>query len=198
MHIFGKSIGCPGYVNTLRIKWCTEFKLLGITFDQTLDLMDSNYKECFEKVKSELSSWKHRFLTVFGKITVIKTMCLPKFTHIATVIPSLSLKRIKEIEREFEIFINYKNPSVTDKTTRYMARKNNGLGMPRINTFWRAIRMSWLRRLSSSKSTWAILHSAETRPYTFIPATSNMDELIRAKNMTKNLVWKDIYDSLLT
>ena len=54
-------------------------------------------------------------------------MCLPKFTHIATVIPSLSLKRINEIEREFEIFINYKNPSVTDKMTRYMAKKDGGL-----------------------------------------------------------------------
>ena len=105
LSIFGKQISCPEYVNTLRIKWCTQPKLLGITFDQTLDLMDSNYEECFQKVKSDLSSWKHRFLTVFDKITVIKTMCLPKFTHIATVIPSLSLKRINEIEREFEIFL---------------------------------------------------------------------------------------------
>ena len=107
--------------------------------------MDSNYEDCFEKVKCELSSWKHRFLTVFGKITVIK------FTHIATVIPSLSLKRIKEIEREFEIFLKSNGPSITDKTTRYMAKKENGLGMPRVDTFWRAIKMSWLRRLSSSK-----------------------------------------------
>ena len=84
-------------------------------------------------------------MTVFGKITVIKTMCLPTFTHIATVIPSLSLKRIKKIEREFEIFINYNNPSITDKTTRYMARSESGLGMLKINAFWRAIRMSWLR-----------------------------------------------------
>ena len=71
----------------------------------------------------------------FGKITVIKTMCLPKFTHIATVIPSLSLKSIKEIEREFEIFLKNNNPSITNKTTRYMTKKDNGLGMPRIDTF---------------------------------------------------------------
>ena len=134
----------------MRIKWCTEFKLLGINFDQTLDLMESNYEDCFEKVKSDLSSWKHRFLTVFGKITVIKTMCLPKFTHIATVIPSLSLKRMKEIEREFEIFLNNNNPSITNKTTRYIAKKRNCLGMPKVNTFWRAMKISWLRRLSSS------------------------------------------------
>ena len=55
-----------------------------------------------------------------------------------------------------------------------------------------------IQRLSSSKSTWAILHSAETSPYTFNPAISNMDELIKDKTMTKNIVLKDIYDSLLT
>ena len=58
--------------------------------------------------------------------------------------------------------------------------------------------MSWLRRLSDSKSTWAALHRAETRPNTFNPMTSNMEQLARARNMTRNLVWRDIYDSLLT
>ena len=120
-------------------------------------------------------------MTVFGKITVIKTMCLPKFTHIATVIPSLSIKRINEIERKFDTFINHNNPSVTNKTTRYMAKSECGLGLLKINAFWRAIRMFWLRRLPTSKSTWATLHCTETKPFTFNPANSNMDQLIRAK-----------------
>ena len=92
LKIFGEGLESPRFVQTLGIKWCTEFTLLGIKFDQTLDLMDSNFDSCFKKVKKELSSWKHRFLTVFGKITVIKTMCLPKFTHIAAGILSLSRK----------------------------------------------------------------------------------------------------------
>ena len=33
--------------------------------------------------------WEFRHLTIFGRITMIKTFCLPKFTHIATVIPNL-------------------------------------------------------------------------------------------------------------
>ena len=77
-------------VNMLGIKWSTEFKLLGLNFNQCLDKMDRNYFDCFDKVKKELNSWRQRFLTVFEKIIVIKTMCLPKFTHIATVIPNLS------------------------------------------------------------------------------------------------------------
>ena len=59
-------------------------------------------------------------------------MCLPKFTHIAAVIPSLSLKSIKVIEREFELFLKENNASVKNKTTRYMARKIYGLGMLKI------------------------------------------------------------------
>ena len=123
LSIFGASLGCPRFVNTLGIKWSTELKLLGLNFDQCLDKMDRNYYDCFDKVKKELNSWQHIFLTVFGKITVIKTMCIPKFTHIATVIPNLSIGQIKEIEREFELFINNLNPSVTYKMTRYMSKK---------------------------------------------------------------------------
>ena len=62
--IFGESLRQPKYVEKLGIKWCTSFELLGgIQFDQILD-------------------WRFRHLTSFGKITVIKTLFLPKFTHI--------------------------------------------------------------------------------------------------------------------
>ena len=56
----------------LGIKWSTEFRLLGLHFDQCLTKMDQNCRDCFEKVKKELNLWRHRFLTIFGKITVIK------------------------------------------------------------------------------------------------------------------------------
>ena len=138
LSIFIAGLGCPRFVNTLGIKWSTEFKLLGLNFDLCLDKMDRNYFDCFDKVKKELNSWRHRFLTVVGKITVIKTMCLPKFTHIATVIPNLSLDQIKPIERDFELFINNNNPSVTDETTRYMGKKDGGLGMKKNYHFWKS------------------------------------------------------------
>ena len=58
--------------------------------------------------------------------------------------------------------------------------------------------MSWLRRLSSSKSTWAKLHKSETKPNTFNPMSTNWSKIEIAKNMMSNLVWKEIYDSLLS
>ena len=119
-----------------------------------------------------------------------KTLCILKFTHIATVIPSLSISQIKEINKEFEHFLTENNPSVVDKRTRYMGRGDLGLGMLRINHFWKAIKMSWLRRLTYSKSTWAELHRAESRPYTYNPMTSCWSELEMAKSQIDNLVWK--------
>ena len=69
--------------------------------------------------------------------------------------------------------------------------------MPKINIFWKSIRMSWLRRLIKSNSTWAKLHRAETYPYTFNPINSTYEDLTKAKMVCKNSFWKDIYASLL-
>ena len=150
------------------------------------------------KLKKSLVHGVTGFLLYLEKITVIKTLCIPKFTHIATVIPSLSITQIKEIDKEFEHFLTKNNLSVVDKTTRYMGRKYLGLGMLRINHFWKAIKMSWLRRLTYSKSTWAELHRAETRPYSFNPMTSCWSGLEMARSQTDNLVWKEIYGALLS
>ena len=68
--------------------------------------------------------------------------------------------------------------------------------MINVNYFWKAIHMSWLRRLITSKSTWANLHKFETSPYTFNPYNSNQEGLIRANELTNNL-WKNVYAYLL-
>ena len=80
LSIFGASLGCPRFVDMLRVKGCTEFKLLGLNFDQCLEKWTKNYLDCFDKVKNELNSWRHRFLTVFDKITVIK-QCVSQSSH---------------------------------------------------------------------------------------------------------------------
>ena len=63
-------------------------------------------------------------MKVFGKLTVIKTMCLPKLTHIVTVVPNLCLTYVTELESEFKSFINDKNPYVVNDVTRHMHKKN--------------------------------------------------------------------------
>ena len=108
------------------------------------------------------------------------------------------MTQIKEIDKEFEHFLSENNPSVVDRTTRYMGKKELGLGMTNISHFWKSIKLSWLRRLTYSKSTWAKMHRADTKPNTFDPITSNWTNLDKARCHTKNQVWKEIYGALMS
>ena len=40
LSMFGASLGCPRFVNTLVVKWSMELKLLGLKFDQCFDKMN--------------------------------------------------------------------------------------------------------------------------------------------------------------
>ena len=81
----------------LRIQWCTRFKLLGLCFDQTVEDMKVNYEAAKSKVKAMANRWKNRYVSVYGKLCIVKT--LPKLIHILTVLTNLGAKQIKGAAR---------------------------------------------------------------------------------------------------
>ena len=147
--------------------------------------MYTNYDKAINSIRKEISSWKYRYLTNFGKVTVIKTFCLPKLNHVVSVVPNPSLAHLKLLESELRIFIADNNPNVVDETTRHMAIKHGGFGVSNINTFWKSLRMSWLRRSINSDSTWFKLHCHEVFPYAFDPEKSNYDSLKLKLNLKR-------------
>ena len=160
--------------------------------------MCTNYDKAFNSIRKEITSWKYRYLTIFGKVTVIKTLCLPKLNHKVSVVPNPSLAHLKLLESELKIFISDNNSNVVDETTRHMATKHGGLEVPNVNTFWKSLRMSWLRRSINSESTWYKLHCHEVFPFAFDPAKSNHESLTKAKVKCMNPFWKEIYASLIS
>ena len=62
------------------------------------------------------------------------------------IVPNPSIAYLKLLEFELKFFITDGNPNVVDETTRRMAVKHGGFGVPNINSFWKSIGMSWLRR----------------------------------------------------
>ena len=73
-------------------------------------------------------------------------------THIATVIPNLSIKQIQEIHKLWEDFIREGSPKVVDVKTLYTPVKEGGLGLHMVANFWGTIKFSWLRHLPYTKS----------------------------------------------
>ena len=89
----------------LELNYCKDFTLLGIKFNSTLKSMMWNYNEGIRKLEMVVNDWRHRHLTIFGKITVIKTFMLSVLSHIATVLPTTSKKYCKKIETIITNFI---------------------------------------------------------------------------------------------
>ena len=75
--VFGNKEDDSLLCEDLGIKWVTSFKLLGIHFDQTLENMVVNYENAIKKVKAVTNSWKNRYVSVYGKVCVVKTLMLP-------------------------------------------------------------------------------------------------------------------------
>ena len=77
------------------------FKVLGIDFSLDLNcITDINFTKKI-KVKAILKSWQHRKLTLLGKITVIKTLALPKLIHLLTSLPNLPQTKINDLNSLF-------------------------------------------------------------------------------------------------
>ena len=72
------------------------FKLLGIEMSVKLDsIVDTNYNPIIENLQNLLESWKKRYLTTLGKITVIKTFIISKLIHLFTSLSNPSSTMLK-------------------------------------------------------------------------------------------------------
>ena len=109
-----------------------EFTVLRIIFSTNLN---NNSKMNFEKVllkaKAELNSWKYRILSPIGKITVLKTLILPKFIQLFSSIPTPNYI-LNEINK---MFYNYLWNGKPDKVSRKTSMNYNKGGLKMINIF---------------------------------------------------------------
>jgi hypothetical protein len=52
------------------------------------DLIKLNYDEKKVKIKNIFQSWSKRSLTLFGKVTIIKSLIVPQLTYLLSVLPN--------------------------------------------------------------------------------------------------------------
>ena len=76
------------------------FTALGIQFSNSLsitDIVNMNYNAKIKKAMSWIESWKRRDLTIYGKVTIIKSLVMSQFTYLAIPLPRPNQKILKEI-----------------------------------------------------------------------------------------------------
>ena len=88
------------------IKWPDEpIKALGafFTHDQNL-IYEKNFKDKVFKIKKLINIWSSRGLSLYGKVTVIKSLVLPKLVYISSLLPTPQAI-IKEVNQQIFNFL---------------------------------------------------------------------------------------------
>ena len=137
------------------IKWPIEpIKALGVffTYDKKL-LYEKNFKNKVDKMKKLVNIWSSRGLSIYGRVTIIKSLLIPKLIYVSSLMPTPS-HIIKEVNQIIYKFL-WKG---TDKVTRLSAInkfEEGGLEMIDLETMIKALRLAWLSRIfSDGEGTW--------------------------------------------
>ena len=96
---------------------------------------DLNFRKKIIDVSKILKSWQHRKLTLLGKVTVIKTLALPKLIHLLTSLPNLKQSLFNDLNKLFFNFI------WDGKSEFFSLQKEKILELSKIfsNSFWKDV-----------------------------------------------------------
>ena len=108
-------------------------------------------------MKIVIDCWIYCSITVYGKITAIKSLMLSKVSHLALVLPNLNNKQIKKMEKMLFNFLLSGKPDKVNRDHAKMSETKGGLGFVEINELWLSLKFSWLRRLSNTKAFWPLI-----------------------------------------
>ena len=181
-----------------------KFEILGIEYNLAVEnITVSNYEKTYENIDSLLSSWAWRNLTVFGKITVIKSLALPKLVHLFRSLPDPPKSMFKKIEKRFYEFI-WENPNrankeakITDKVKRTIMISDIGEGganMINIRDFAASMKIFWVKKILSIdvNKSWKTLFLDEFRGLGGENIFYYNAEMLKEFQKTQNPFWKNL------
>ena len=113
-------------------------KILGVYF--TYDRKrrkELNFESIIETIKKCLKLWSWRYLTLFGKVQILKTFIFPKVLYRASLLP-FDIEICKELERLMYDFIWNKKKDKVKRTVVINQYKDGGIKMPHLETLIRS------------------------------------------------------------
>ena len=145
------------------LNWTCKFTLLGINFDtKNLDnLTEINLESKIHTIRKLLASYKRRNLTVIGKITVVKSLALPKLVHVFASLPEPPEKLLSQLRSMFERFIWGDKTAKVNRNLLSQDLSDGGLKMTNIKMKIHSLKIAWIKRLTCKEGDWQILFYTE-------------------------------------
>ena len=167
------------------------FKILGVVFTtEVFDIWDMNTNSVLNKVENIIKQWSRRKLTLFGRVTVIKSLALAKFIHLFLALPDPPGDLLNTMDKLFFKFLWNGGP---DRIKRNLVVKDlnvGGMRMINIRVFIKALKISWIRRviLNSDNNSWYALSTIDFQKFLSL----GQGYANNIKQHTENPFWKEI------
>ena len=126
----------------------SKFKYLGLFFSTNIkNIVNLNYEKKYSEIEKTLKTWGKRFLTPFGKITVIKTLALSKLTYLFMNLPDPPEDFLKQIDQLFFKFLWNSNHHRISKKQSCMEQIEGGLNMVNVYDFIAQMKLKAIKKL---------------------------------------------------
>jgi len=136
----------------LCLRWIDNFTLLGIHFNVDLkSMVEHNINLAVGKIENVFRLYQNTPLSLEGKITVVKSLALPKLIHVLQVLPLPGKKYTDQINRIFRNFIWKNGRARISSQQLSKGYEHGGLKLTDISTLDCAIKISWIKRLCISE-----------------------------------------------
>ena len=134
----------------LKMVWDNKFTILGFEIDNKLEKLDTNFEKVKEKIKGLIRKWKPYHLSLRGRITIAKTKLVSQMTYVSTVLTptTATIAELQTLINNFVMGIENNKKHWINKDLIYTHTSKGGIGMIRLETFIKAIKVSWIKRYS--------------------------------------------------
>ena len=139
-------------------KWTKKLKVLGVVFsNDEHEAYEENFENKLIQMQVIANSWKRRNITIRGRITLVKSLLLPKLTHILVSLPRPSGNFIKKLKTVMFHFIWGGKVDRLQRLSICKPYSQGGLAMVEIDTYIEALKATWVRREIQSAHSWTLL-----------------------------------------
>ena len=144
------------------IKWInfhqTGIKILGVYISYNNKFSyDNNFKRIITNFQTTLSIWKSRYLTLFGKIQILRSLAIPKLLYVCRFFP-VHMDFIHLVENLTKDFVwNGKKPKIKHNTL-IGDYSSGGLKFPDFQSTLKANQIRWAIRLIISSQNKTQIH----------------------------------------
>ena len=127
-------LGADNVVNT--------FSALGIKFDNTslANVVKINYADKIEKAREWADRWSRRYLTVYGKVTVIKTLLVSQFVYLIIPLVTPPKEILNKIQVDMYKFIWGGKPDKIKRDVVNNSKEHGGLDMIDFKEFFTSLK----------------------------------------------------------